>query len=259
MSNLHYALLSGFKAVNSWQQHLVRNAQGLLLPGYNRTQVHFGSTPGESIGDPQNGTASHGSRTGRYGGGDALLLSRTSIGFEQGELKPSTSPTSLAIQGEGFFLLAENLRPGARLFLTRAGDFHYDTQGRLVNQQGMFVVGGPRLTDPPTPIRNPGDGTVVLPDVLLGKVPVASQLAVSGYGPTIYDLTDPAGALQVFNNGTPGKVGFVQSSTLEFAAREGALAALQVENTNAQQTYKMFKDFLDNYNRAVDDAISTVK
>ncbi|MNS21968.1 Flagellar hook protein FlgE [compost metagenome] len=259
MSNLHYALLSGFKAVNNWQQHLVRNAQGLLLPGYNRTQLHHGAGPGESLAQPQNGTASHGSKAGLYGGGDSLSLSRVSIGFEQGELRPSTSPTNLAIQGEGFFILAENLRPGARLFLTRAGDFHYDTQGRLVNQNGMFVVGGPRLTDPPTPIRNPGDGTVALPDVLLGNVPVKSQLAISGYGPTVYDLTDPAGALQVFNNGTPGKVGFVQSNTLEMVNREGQLASLQVENTNAQQTYKMFKDFLDNYNRAVDDAISTVK
>jgi hypothetical protein len=106
---------------------------------------------------------------------------------------------------------------------------------------------------------NPGDGTVVLPNVLLGKVGSPQQLALSGYGPTIYDLTAGAGSLQAFNNGTPGKVGFVQSSSLELPSRAGQLSQLTVENTNAQQTYKMFKDFLDNYNRAADDAIGTIK
>jgi flagellar basal body rod protein FlgG len=259
MSNIQYALLAGFRAVNSWQQNLVRNAQGLMQSGYNRVDVHFGGTPGESLASPNVGTGTQGGRNQLYGGGDTLSLSAQTIHFEQGELQPSQNPTALAIKGEGFFILAENLRPGARLMLTRSGDFHYDQQGRLVNAQGLFVIGGPSLTDPPTPIMNPGDGTVVLPNVLLGKVGVPSQLALSGYGPTIYDLTGSAGPLQAFNNGTPGKVGFVQPNTLEFPSRAGQLAQLQVENTNAQQTYKMFKDFLDNYNRAADDAIGTVK
>jgi flagellar basal body rod protein FlgG len=259
MSNLQYNLLSGFRTVNTWQQNIMRNAQGLLLPGFNKTTLQFGSTAADTIADSQAATGSGGSRNARMGGGDALLISGQNIQFQQGELRPSDSKTALAISGSGFFMLAENLRPGAKLFLSRSGDFKYDPQGRLVNSQGLFVVGGAgTLTNPPTPVRDPGDGSVVLGDLSLGKVGSSSQLSLSGYGPLVYDLTAAAGPLQTFANGRP-EVGFVQGNTLEFPSRAGQLAQITVENTYAQQTYKMFKDFLDNYNRSSDDAIGTVK
>ena len=67
-----------------------------------------------------------------------------------------------------------------------------------------------------------------------------------------------SGNIQPFQNGRP-EVGFVQDFSLEYQQRAGQLSNLTVENTYAQQTYKMFKDLLDNYNKAQDDAIGTVK
>lgn len=258
-SSFQYGINSAFKAIDFLQQTIVRNAQGLLQPGYNQVQVHFGQTPGSV---PTNGLKpqlNKGSNSSMSGGGDTLEVTGTTISFEQGTIEPAFNPTSLAIRGEGFFILAENLNPGARVFLTRAGDFHYDKQGRLVNSQGLFVVGGNgTLTDPPTPVMNPGDGSVELPQLTLGKVPVPSQLSISGYGDTVYGLNNNAGPLTSYANGR-AEVGFVQASSIEIPNRVGTPAEIEEETTKALETYKIFKDMLDNFNKSVDDATSLVK
>lgn len=258
-SGVNFNILAGFKAIDAWQRNIVRNAQGMLTPGYNYTQTHFGHTASGSGRASQTGTGANGGRNGMAGGGDTLAIGSTSLQFEQGTIDPAYNPTSLAIRGSGFFLVAENLNPGARLFLTRNGEFHYDAQGRLVNQQGLFVVGGNgTLTDPPVPVTDPGDGTVDLPQITLGKVDNPGNLLISGYGSTVYALTEAAGPLRGLPNGRP-EVGFVQPSSREMINRAGYQAALLFESNQATQTYKILKDMLDNYNRAVDDAINTVK
>ena len=50
MSNVQYSLLAGFKAVTAWQQNIIRNAQGLLTPGYNRINFRIGDGPGSNTG-----------------------------------------------------------------------------------------------------------------------------------------------------------------------------------------------------------------
>lgn len=259
MSSVHFSLLNGFKAVTAWQQNIIRNAQGLITPGYNRVNLTMSDNAGGYMSGNNMGTASGGSTNGLFGGADTLHVGSTSLSFEQGELHPAYSPTSLAIKGDGFFVLAENLRPGAKLMLTRNGDFRYDSQGRLVNSQGLFVVGGGgTLSDPPTPIMNPGDGSVVLPDITLARVPIPGNLGISRYGNTVYEPNASAGFIQPLPNGSAA-VGFVQASTLEYPSRIGGQAQLTLETTQASQTYKLIKDMLDSYNRAVDDAIGTIR
>lgn len=258
-SSVHFSLMNGFKAVTAWQQNIIRNAQGLITPGYNRVNLSMSDKAGGSMSGNHAGTAGSGSTNGLFGGSDSLHVGRTSLGFEQGELHPAHNPTSLAIKGDGFFVVAENLRPGAKLLLTRNGDFRYDAQGRLVNGQGLYVVGGGgTLSDPPTPIMNPGDGTVVLPEITLARVPVPGNLGISLYGSTVYEPNASAGFIQALPNGSAA-VGFVQASTLEYPSRIGGQAQLQLETTQATQTYKLIKDMLDSYNRSVDDAIGVVR
>lgn len=258
-SSVNYNITAGFKAIDAWQRNLVRNAAGLLQPGYNRTRLNMGTTPGANLSGGRIGTAQTGGANAQYGGGDTLSIGATTIDFRQGTIDPAYSPTSLAIRGNGFFLVAQNLRPGAKVFLTRNGDFHYDAEGRLVNSQGLFVVGGAgTLSDPPAPVRDPGDGTVVLSDLTLGRVPVRGNLALSAYGPLIYEATDISGPIQAFPDGRP-EVGFVQSNSREMVERSGAQAELLFESNQATQTYKIFKNLLDEYNKATDEAINVVK
>jgi flagellar hook protein FlgE len=259
-SSFQYNILAGFRNVSRWQENIIRNAQMLLQPGSNKTVLHFGSTPSGTTAGAHKAQQNYGSGNDIDAGGDSLTLTRTSVHFEQGLIEPAFSPTSLAINGKGFFVLAENLRPGARLFLTRNGDFHYDAQGRLVNANGLFVVGGAdgQLKDPPEAVRNPGDGTVRERDLLLGFVGSPSELAISGYGPLVYEATDNSGPLQTARVGDD-PVGFIQTSALENRNRAGATGFLEVESAHAQQTYKIFKDMLENFNKTTDDALGLVK
>lgn len=258
-SNFHYGILAGFRAISQIQNNILRNAQGYLTPGYNKTVVTTGTTPNVPGTQANQATTTNGSRAATTNGGDSLEITETNISFEKGTLDPAFSPTALAINGEGFFVLAENLNPGARLFLSRNGEFRYDAQGRLINNNGLFVVGGRgRFTDPPTPIRNPGDGSVVLPEVTLATVPNRARLAISGYGSVVYQATLASGAIEPFQNGSP-EVGFVQSSTLEIPRRGGIGSELSIESAKAQQHYKIFKDMLENFNKSTDDAIGVVK
>lgn len=257
-SSVQFNLAAGLKAVSAWQQNIIRNASGLLAPGYNLLDLNFDGSPNANTAPAQDPTGSRGGRSATSGGADTLFVGSTQVRFQQGDILPANSPTALAIKGNGFFLVAANLRPGAPIFLTRAGNFHYDAGGRLVNDQGLFVVGNSgHLTDPPTPILNPGDGSVPLGQISLARVAVPSNLQPSGYGDTVYSLPSSAGPLQVFQNGS-AQVGFVQTNSLEYAPRIGLQNELTVESTEAQQAYKMFKDMLDTYNKSVDDAISLV-
>lgn len=258
-SNFQYGILSGFRAVSEWQNVILRNAQGLLLPGFNKTNIHFGGTNGGVNVGGQKGTTSQGSLDQIHLAQDSLKLQGTDINFEQGTIDPAFNPTALAINGDGFFILAENLRPGARLLLSRNGDFHYDGNGRLVNSQGLFVVGGEgRLTDPPLPVTNPGNGEVDLTKLTLARVGQRNNLAVSGYGPLIYQTTLTSGPIEGFASGRP-EVGFAQSNSLEIPLRPGAQQELEMETARAQQTYKIFKDMLDTFNKSTDDALGLVR
>ncbi len=57
---------------------------------------------------------------------------------EQGSLVSSSSPTDMAIQGNGFFLVAD---ASGTTYLTRAGNFTPDASGNLVNAAGFKLLG----------------------------------------------------------------------------------------------------------------------
>jgi flagellar hook protein FlgE len=58
--------------------------------------------------------------------------------FTQGGVETTSSPTDLAIQGSGLFILKDNT--GAA-FYSRAGQFNLDKDGTLVNVEGLKVQG----------------------------------------------------------------------------------------------------------------------
>ncbi len=59
----------------------------------------------------------------------------------QGTLQASNSPLDVAITGNGFFAVNDQGNGLGNNLYTRAGSFHQDVQGRLVNSAGMFLEG----------------------------------------------------------------------------------------------------------------------
>src|SRR5579883_2286294 len=62
----------------------------------------------------------------------------------QGLLQSATSPTDIALSGNGFFVVSTNANSQSGNFLfTRAGDFKPDSSGALKNTAGYFLQGFP--------------------------------------------------------------------------------------------------------------------
>ena len=72
-----------------------------------------------------------------YQSGSVIADTTTAIGA-QGSITSTTSPTDLAIQGNGFFVVDG---PGGQPVLTRAGSFTENASGDLVNAAGYTLLG----------------------------------------------------------------------------------------------------------------------
>lgn len=71
--------------------------------------------------------------------GSGSTVSAISTVFEQGTLEFTSRPLDLAIDGNGFFVVAD----GAQRYYTRAGNFKLDSSGNIVTQNGLNVLGFP--------------------------------------------------------------------------------------------------------------------
>ena len=70
--------------------------------------------------------------------GSGVRVAEITSDFSQGPLAPDSSPTSVAIQGDGLFILEGP--QGERLY-TRDGRFHTNSAGELVSADGHRVLG----------------------------------------------------------------------------------------------------------------------
>ena len=81
-------------------------------------------------------------------------LDGTSTTFEQGALQASEKETDFAIDGQGFFTVSrQNALGGTQNFYTRNGNFHIDSKGILVTNNGEAVMGRNMKTNKLEPIN----------------------------------------------------------------------------------------------------------
>ncbi|MDC0358836.1 flagellar hook-basal body complex protein [Oligoflexia bacterium] len=71
--------------------------------------------------------------------GSGSAISAVSTIFEQGTMEFTSRALDLAIDGNGFFVVAE----GAQRFYTRAGNFKLDPAGYIVDQDNSALLGFP--------------------------------------------------------------------------------------------------------------------
>jgi len=71
--------------------------------------------------------------------GDGVRLADVTKPFQQGGFETTSSTTDLAISGNGFFVVRNSL--SNTLYYTRAGEFHLDNAGRMVNEADLILQG----------------------------------------------------------------------------------------------------------------------
>lgn len=111
---------------------------------------------------------------GNYNSGGVNTNIRYSTS-QQGDFRYTSSSTDLAINGDGFFIVQD---PSGRPFLTRAGSFVPDGQGRLVNAAGFYLMGYSTANGTPSVVTNGFGGLepVLVSQTELTAVPSANGI-----------------------------------------------------------------------------------
>ena len=76
---------------------------------------------------------------GRIESGDGVRLADVTKPFQQGGFESTANSMDLAISGNGFFVVRDSL--SNTLYYTRAGEFHLDNAGRMVNEADLILQG----------------------------------------------------------------------------------------------------------------------
>ncbi|MEO8180001.1 MAG: flagellar hook protein FlgE [Deltaproteobacteria bacterium] len=84
---------------------------------------------------------------GGTGAGAGSRLGSVDQVFTQGALRQTGNATDVALTGEGFFAVAGSVNGMTGTFYSRAGTFHFDPAGTLVDSSGLAVLGRPALPD----------------------------------------------------------------------------------------------------------------
>ncbi len=124
-----YSALSGMDSNSIAMQVVADNISNANTVGFKGSSVQFEDILGMSL----EGVGG----SNRLGVGAAV--SSMAASFTQGTLSTTGVGTDLAINGKGFFIVDD--QNSAERFYTRAGNFHLDSNGYLVNPNGLRVQG----------------------------------------------------------------------------------------------------------------------
>jgi len=207
-------LRSLFSGITGLRQHqtlmdvVSNNIANVNTTGFKTSSVVFEDTLTQTM---KNAAAP----TGTAGGmnpaqvGLGVQLGAISTNFGQGSAQNTGKATDLMIQGDGFFMA----RNGGETDYTRSGAFTFDTDGTLVNSEGMVVQGWMGVNGVVNPDNPVGDikipsSTQVPPtasaNVVLGGNITAGTTAAMTLGATVFDAQGVAHTLQVaFASNTP--------------------------------------------------------
>ncbi|MBC8062251.1 MAG: flagellar hook-basal body complex protein [Clostridiaceae bacterium] len=115
MSNVNTA---GFKG----DDLKIKKFDDVLLQSYDRLK-------GKGAGKTTIGSISLGSR-----------IDETTTSFEQGEIQTTGKQTDFALDGRGFFTVQKDNGTSTQKYYTRDGNFHVDSKGTLVTNNGDAVL-----------------------------------------------------------------------------------------------------------------------
>lgn len=153
------ALDSATSGMNAFQQMMDvigNNIANVNTTGYKSSSTTFEDLLSQTMSGGSAGNGSNGiGGTNPVQVGLGTQVSSITSNFGEGSLQNTGNPNDLAINGTGFFVVSPSTT-GGQLYYTRAGDFHVDSNGYLVNPNGYYLMGTTSkittpLTTEPTP------------------------------------------------------------------------------------------------------------
>lgn len=129
LSSSLFSAVSGLRGYGMAMSVVGDNIANVNTIGFKASRITFEDALSQLVA-----TAAGSSQVGR-----GVAVSDISMLFAQGSFETTSEPTDLAIGGKGFFIVRDpnNLKT----YYTRAGQFRFDADGRLVNPEGYIVQG----------------------------------------------------------------------------------------------------------------------
>ena len=121
-----YENASALRGLEQYQNVIANNIAASHVAGYKKVAVSFEGVDGGEIA-----RSTHGRLRNEMPGSFPVM--KNQIDFNEGELKETSNPLDLAINGEGFFALMN--ADGGKVF-TRDGQFYTNSEGTIVNSMG---------------------------------------------------------------------------------------------------------------------------
>jgi flagellar hook protein FlgE len=135
--NSLYAGVSGLSNHQSMLDVIGNNIANVNTIGYKGSRVTFSDTFNQLIQSGTNPTSTSGG-TNSFQIGLGTKVSSIDRNWSQGTFEGTSTTTDLALQGDGMFVLKSN---GQQLY-SRAGNFIFDADGKLVSSSNGAVVQG---------------------------------------------------------------------------------------------------------------------
>jgi len=196
-----FAGISGLRTHQTLMDVVSNNIANVNTTGFKASSATFQDTLSQTLraaGAPS--SASGGLNPAQVGLG--VQLAGITTNFGQGSTQTTGRNTDLMIQGDGFFVM----KSGSQQLYTRAGAFNFDSNGLLVNSEGMAVQGwaavnGVVNTDGPLGDLLVPAGTQIPPVASTtftgaGNIPAGTTTPQS-LGQSIYDTAGNAHSLSV--------------------------------------------------------------
>ncbi len=125
-----FASVSGLDSQSTNLSIISNNIANVNTTGYKAAQVEF-----ETL------VSGAGSSTSFASGG--VTANNRQLVDGQGLLQSTSSPTDIAIQGSGLFVVNSAANGSGDVLYTRAGSFTQDSAGNFVNSAGYYLQGWP--------------------------------------------------------------------------------------------------------------------
>ena len=241
-----YENASALRGLEQYQNVIANNIAASHVAGFKKVAVSFEGVEGGEIA-----RSTHDRLRNEMPGSFPVMKNQTD--FNEGELKETSNPLDLAINGDGFFAL---INANGEKVYTRDGQFYSNFEGTLVNSMGheFSDEGGNPITlvpGQPDPLIDQ-EGQVFQGEQLVGKLgvfvfdePVTQLKKVGGGFVSKDDGFEPENAQpQNF------KVlqGFLESSNV--SAIEEMIGLIEVSRAH-EANQKMIQSFDENIGKAI--------
>jgi len=215
-----YTAASGMSAQQMNLDTIANNLANASTVGFRERQLQFQDMIYQNLVTPGAAQSQQAVSAGLQIG-LGTKSSATEIIQTQGDLKQTSNPLDLAIQGRGFFQVQ---RPDGTIAYTRAGNFFLNNQGQIVDPQGNTLI--PNITVPPNAtavtITQYGVVNATLPGqtnpTQLGQIQLATFPNPGGLestGSNDYTATLSSGNAVLGNPGGQEGLGTLQQGYLE--------------------------------------------